>query len=197
MKLWSPMEYPQFGGLDSQCYFEWEEKMIRALRINKVPAVDQVAKIRDNLSLHPLGMVPESTKLAKDAFSTLKGRYGDEDRLMMLRLKELRKMGPKPEKYSTQVIWLTDLIGKLQRLVEVADMDEDLAVEVFTKDVFTTIMNLFSAKEHLKLSKAGFTYGRRSKERMDDILRSYFLLLIKAVASASSLRSREARPTSS
>ena len=57
-------------------------------------------------------------------------------------------MGPKPEKYSTQVTWLTDPIGKLQRLVEVADMDEDLAAEVFTKDVFTTIMNLFSAKEH-------------------------------------------------
>ena len=50
-------------------------------------------------------------------------------------------------------------------------MDEDLAVEVFTKDVFTTIMNLFSAKEHLKMSMAGDTYGRRSKERMDDILR--------------------------
>ena len=63
--------------------------------------------------------------------------------MMMLRLKELRKMGPKPEKYSTQVTWLTDLIGKLQRLVEVADRDEDLAAEVFTKDVFLTIMNLF------------------------------------------------------
>ena len=37
-----------------------------------VPAVDQVAKIRDILSLHPLGMSPESTKLAKDAFTTLK-----------------------------------------------------------------------------------------------------------------------------
>ena len=90
---------------------------------------------------------------------------------MMLRLKELRKMGSKTEKYSTQVTWLTDLIGNLQRLVEVADMDENLAVEVFSKDVFSTIMNLFSAKEHLKMSKAADTYGRRSKERMEDILR--------------------------
>ena len=32
----SLMEYPQFGGLDSQCYFKWEEKMTRALRFNKV-----------------------------------------------------------------------------------------------------------------------------------------------------------------
>ena len=41
-------------------------------------------------------MVPESTKCTKDAFSTLKARYGDEDRLMMLRLKEVEKLGPKP-----------------------------------------------------------------------------------------------------
>ena len=42
----SLMDYPPFAGLDSQCYLKWEEKMIRALRVNRVPAVDQVAKIR-------------------------------------------------------------------------------------------------------------------------------------------------------
>ena len=73
---------------------------------------------------------------------------------MMLRLKELKKMGPKPEKYSNHVAWLTDLMGKLQRLVELGDQDDDLAREVFSRDVFSTIMNLFSAKEHLKMSKA-------------------------------------------
>ena len=46
--------------------------MVRALRTNKVPAIDQVVKIRSVLS----GMVPESVKLAKSA---LRSRYGDED----------------------------------------------------------------------------------------------------------------------
>jgi hypothetical protein len=89
--------------------------------------LDQVAKIRDNLSLHPLQMVPESVKLAKDAFDTLKSRYGDEDHVMMLRVKELKKTGPKPDKNKDKVTWLTDLMGKLQRLVELGSQNEDLA----------------------------------------------------------------------
>ena len=53
----SLMDYPVFAGLDSQCYLRWEEKMIRALRVNRVPAVDQVAKIKKVLSGHQLNMV--------------------------------------------------------------------------------------------------------------------------------------------
>ena len=54
----------------------WEEKIIRALKTNRVPAVDQVSKLWDNLSGHFLQMVPESVKLAKTAFYNLKSRYG-------------------------------------------------------------------------------------------------------------------------
>ena len=88
------MSYPQFSGLDNQCYFRLEDKMIRALKTNRVPVVDQVSKIRDYLAGHLLQMVPESVKLAKVAFDTPKSRYGDEDRVMMLRVKELKKTGP-------------------------------------------------------------------------------------------------------
>ena len=66
------------------------------------------------------------------------------------------------------MIWLIDLIGKLQRLVELGDLDDDLAREVFSRDVFTTF---FQQKEHLKMSKAGDAYGKCSKERMEEILR--------------------------
>ena len=48
-------------------------------------------------------MVPWSVMSAKDAFDTLNSRYGDEDRVMMLRVKELKKIGPKPDKYKDQV----------------------------------------------------------------------------------------------
>ena len=141
------------------------------MKTNKVPAVDQVAKIRDNLSLHPLQVVPESVKSTKDAIATIKSRYGDKDRVIMLRVKELKKMGPKPDKFSNQVAWLNDLMGKLQRLVDLGDQDDDLAREVFSKDVFSTILNLFSVKEHLKMAKAIDVYGKFTKERMEDIIR--------------------------
>ena len=58
--------------------------------------------------------------------------------MVMLRLKELKKMGPKPDKFR-----LADHIGRLQRLVELVDQDDDLAREVFTKVVLSTILNLF------------------------------------------------------
>ena len=108
-------------------------------------------------------MVPESVKLAKDAFDTLKSSYGDEDHVMMLRVKELKKIGPKPDKYKDQVAWLTDLMGKLQGLVELGDQNGN-----FARDVFSTILKV---KEHLKMAKAAETYGKCTKQRMEDILR--------------------------
>ena len=66
------MDYPKFSGQDTQCYMVWEEKMQYALWTNRVPAVDKVTKIRQHLSGHPLLMVPDSVKLAKSAFDTLK-----------------------------------------------------------------------------------------------------------------------------
>ena len=116
-------------------------------------------------------MVPESVKSAKDAFDTLNSRYGDEDRVMMLRVKELKKIGPKPDKYKDQVAWLTDLMGKLQGLVELGYQNGNFAREVFSRDVFNTILKPFPYKEHVKMALAAETYGKRTQERMEDILR--------------------------
>ena len=49
---------------------------------------------------------------------------------MMLGVKELKKMGPNPYKYSNQVAWLTELMGELQRLVELGDQDDDLVCRI-------------------------------------------------------------------
>ena len=58
--------------------------------------MDQVAKIRGVLSGHPLHLGPESVKLAKSAFDTLNTRYGDEDRVIALRVNDLHNTGKKP-----------------------------------------------------------------------------------------------------
>ena len=54
----SLMEYPKFAGLDSQCFFQFEEKMMRCLKSNRVPLIDQVPKMREFLTGHALNMVP-------------------------------------------------------------------------------------------------------------------------------------------
>ena len=167
----SLMDYPSFAGKDKECYFQFEEKMTRALRVNKVPLVDQVAKIRTSLREHPLSLVPESTKLAKDAFLALRARYGDEERVMSLRLAELKKCGKMPETHMAQVSWFTDLIGKMQRIVELGGQSDDLAASAFHVEVFNSILTLFPSKDALKLSKRSLECGKRTKERMEYLIK--------------------------
>ena len=73
--------------------------------------------------------------------------------MLALRVKELKKTGPKPEKPKDQVAWLTDLIGKLQRILELGDQDDDLARVAFSGEIFYTTFNLFPNKDMLKLAK--------------------------------------------
>ena len=67
----SLLEYPKFSGKDAQCYFNFEEKIHRCLNSNKVPRIDQVAKLREKLTGHPLSLVPESIKDIEKAFRHL------------------------------------------------------------------------------------------------------------------------------
>ena len=76
-------------------------------------------------------------------------------------MKELKKTGPKPEKSKDQVTWLTDLMVNLQRLLQLGGQIEELAREVFFREVFSNILDLFPEKEHLKLFK----------ERMGNLLK--------------------------
>ena len=146
--------------------------MLQALRINKVPLIDQVAKIRSTLSGHPLSMVPESVKKATEAFQTLRTRYGDEERVLALRLKELKKSGQRPQGPMEQVAWYTDLISKMQRLLELGSHNDDLARVAFGGDVFRTILNLFPDKEVAKMGQASQEqHGKYTKARLESLVK--------------------------
>ena len=82
-------------------------------------------------------MVPESVNKATEAFQTLRSRYGDEERVLALRLKELKKSGQQPQGPMDQVAWYMDLISKMQRLLELGSHSDDLARVAFGGDVFT------------------------------------------------------------
>jgi hypothetical protein len=87
----SLMEYPKFAGLDNQCLFQFEEKMRRCLKSNKVPLIDQVPKMTEYLAGHALNHVPESMKEMNVALDILSSRYGDEERVLNLRIGELKR----------------------------------------------------------------------------------------------------------
>ena len=67
----SKLEYPKFSGKFSECFLKFKEKMERAFKANRVPLVDQVDKLRENLSGFALSLVPETTKDIKIAFEAL------------------------------------------------------------------------------------------------------------------------------
>ena len=68
--------------------------MERALRVNRAPKVDQVDKLRENLSGLALTLVPDSVKNIAVAFQALHDQWGDSERVLNSRLKELSKLGP-------------------------------------------------------------------------------------------------------
>ena len=87
------LEYPKISGRDTQCFFSFKEKVLRCLKSNKVLRVDQPSKLRELLTGHPLALVPESIKTLEKALSVLGDRYGDEERVLGLRVAELEKLG--------------------------------------------------------------------------------------------------------
>ena len=155
----SKLEYPKFSGKFSECFLKFREKMERAFKANRVPVVDQVDKLRDQLSGFALSLVPDSMKDIKVAFQALHDQWGDPERVLDNRLKDLKKLGQLPgkdggqENYQKQVQWYLTLDGLLQDLIELGDRGEDLADEAFKQSTVRDILNLFPSKLHLKLSK--------------------------------------------
>ena len=49
------------------------------MKSNKVPRIDQTARLREQLSGHHLALVPESIKEIPKAFAALRSLYGDEE----------------------------------------------------------------------------------------------------------------------
>ena len=49
------------------------------MKSNKVPPIDQAAKLREQLSGHPLALVLESIKDIQKAYAALRSQYGDDE----------------------------------------------------------------------------------------------------------------------
>ena len=67
--------------------------MLRAFKSNRVAKVDQVDKLRECLSGFALSLVPDSMKDIDTAFRALSDQWGDPERVLDSRLKELKIIG--------------------------------------------------------------------------------------------------------
>ena len=80
------IEYPKFSGKFSECFLKFKDKMERAFKSNRVPKVDQVDKLREQLSGFALSLVPDSVKDIEVAFKSLEDQWGDPERVLTSRL---------------------------------------------------------------------------------------------------------------
>ena len=116
--------------------------MRRCLKANRVPRRDQAAKLREQLSRHALGLVPESIQDVKIAFDAFRMRYGDEERVLGLRVAELKKLWSLPERFKDQVTFYVDLEGKIQEILNLGAKGDHLGRLAYGQDVFKAVYNM-------------------------------------------------------
>ena len=88
----SHIEYPKFSGKSSECFVKFKEKMERAFKANRVPKIDQVDKLRENLSGFALSLVPDTVKDIEVDFQALSDQWRDPERVFHSPLREFRKL---------------------------------------------------------------------------------------------------------
>ena len=171
----SKLDYPKFSGKFSECFLKFKDKMVRAFKSNRVAKVDQVDKLREQLSGFALSLVPDSQKDIDVAFQALSDQWGDPESVLDSRLKELRGLGKLPpvdQGYQKQIQWYLSLDGVIQDILDLGDRGDDLADEAFKQITLRDVMNFFPDKIHLKLTSLP---GRRRQKlaKIKDQLKTY------------------------
>ena len=85
------VKYPQFSG-DGEDFVKFKEKMAECFKKNRVPASDQLDKLRENLKGQALKRVPETLKDLERAWQNLSEAFGSPLVVLDERLKSLSKL---------------------------------------------------------------------------------------------------------
>ena len=120
------LDYPKFSGATNEDYTKFYDKMVKALRHNKVGKADQVEKLRKYLSGFALNLVPESTETIEKAFATLKSAFGDPKKVLEDKMKKLKLVGDLPgdklaggkNGFRKQEEWYLVIEGLLHDIIE-------------------------------------------------------------------------------
>ena len=140
------------------------------MKSNKVPSIDQTAKLREQLSGHPLALVPESIKDIQKAFAALRSQYGDEEWVLGLRVSERKKLGLMPEKFKDQVAFFINL----EDILDLGAKGEHLGRLAYGQDVFNAVYNLVTVSQHIKLlAVPGDKYSIEKLQKTKDKLMEF------------------------
>ena len=84
---------PKFGGTSSEDFSIFKSKLLLAFEKNMVPVSDKIEKLRSCLSGPALALVPEKSTDFTKAMETLGDAFGNPERVLSVRIGELKKLG--------------------------------------------------------------------------------------------------------
>ena len=87
------VKLPKFGGSASEDFATFKAKLLLAFEKNMVPVSDKIEKLRTCLTGPALALVPEKSSDFAKALETLADAFGNPERVLSVRIGELKKVG--------------------------------------------------------------------------------------------------------
>ena len=162
------VKYPQFSG-DGEDFVKFKEKMKECFKKNRVPASDQLDKLRENLKGQALKRVPETLKDLERAWQNLSEAFGSPLVVLDERLKSLSKLGnlPSDTNPKKQITWLLDFEAVLQDILDLGDTEDlNMQMGAYGPPVQKQILKAFDDNPLKKREVAQAAQGKQPKEKI-------------------------------
>ena len=160
------VKLPQFSGRSEEDFITFRKKMEKGFVTNRIPTIDQVDKLRENLREPAKLLVPEDTKSIDTAWELLQSAFGSEDKVMQARKDKLSSMGQLPEPgaagkagHSKRVVWCLEMERLLAEIIELGDRSDALAKEAFNTSTIKVVIGLFPPeirRDMIKVAGEGY-----------------------------------------
>ena len=154
------VKLPKFAGAAGEDFATFKSKLLLAFEKNMTPAADKVEGLRSCLSGAALALVPEKTNDFAKALDVLKEAFGNPERVMAVRLNDVKKLGKCPPEvlngkrnFQAIVSFCLKVEVLLQDLLDLAQQEgcEELNYDVYGSAFRTNIQRLFSMREEKKM----------------------------------------------
>ena len=156
------IEYPGYEGKLEEDFMKFKKEFIHALKVNRVRAEKQVAKLRECLSGGPKELIPATMTNLNAAFDILSPIYGDSARLIKSKKMNIQDLGefPEADDYVTapearaMIEWYVKFEHNLEDLKDLAAISDDHNRDVFNLTTYQDLLQLFNLDVVQKLSES-------------------------------------------
>ena len=163
------VKYPQFSGDPGEDFVKFRDKLKECFRKNRVPASDQLDKLRENLTGQALKRVPETLKDLDRAWQNLSEAFGSPLIVLKERLKSLSELGniPSDEDPGEQITWLLDFEAVLQDILDLGESDDlNMQMGAYGPPVQEQILKAFDDNPLKKIEVAKAGRGKHPKQKI-------------------------------